>query len=430
MAFEEVAGDLGRAALGRAQEAAHVGLELGDVDGAALAQGVGLDVLVEALGGVELGAVAGQEVQLDERRVGGDPVAHDAGAVSWVAVEDQHDLAALGVLDEALEEVQKQRAGEALVEDAEAQRAGVGDRGDHVRLEALAGALGHRGLTDRRPRTPGAVIAAQAGLVGPQDLGALPVGALDDLRVALLKPRPDGLVGLLVGAAHRLLRAQAPGAQVAPDRVRADLDAEALADQVAHQRPRPQKPGQLELIGVVADDQPGDLLLLGVRELGVPAAPAAPPGVKRSITAAPMGAHPGADRVGRHRQQPRDLDLRTTLGDQRDRPPAKLLLSGLRQRAGVPIHDPNTTRNTNYLLRQALRSASKSSSYSVPWMTPKTHHVAWSWMPVTWPGRHTTAMIENDVGLDVQRVARCAVGSAEALLGREDVGTGQARAQL
>src|SRR4051812_1938182 len=286
VALAEVAGDLGGAALAGAREAPDVGLELADVERAALAQRVSLDVLVEALGGVELGAVAGQKVQLDELRVSGDPVAHEARAVSWVSVEDQHDLAALGVADQALEEVQKQRAGEALVEDAEAQRAGVGDRGDHVRLKALAGALGHRGLTDRRPRAPGAVIAAQAGLVGPQDLGALPVGALDDLRVALLKPRPDGLVGLLVGAAHRLLRAQAPGAQVAPDRVLADLDAQLAADQVAHQRPRPQKPGQLELIGVVGDDQPGDLLLLGVRELGVPAAPAAPPGVKRSITAA------------------------------------------------------------------------------------------------------------------------------------------------
>jgi hypothetical protein len=54
------------AALTGAQEAADVGFELGDIDGAAFAQGVGLDVLVEALGGVELGAVAGQEVQLDE----------------------------------------------------------------------------------------------------------------------------------------------------------------------------------------------------------------------------------------------------------------------------------------------------------------------------------------------------------------------------
>src|SRR4051794_32856069 len=95
-----------------------------------------------------------------------------------VTVEDQHDLAALGVLDQALEEVQEHGSGEALLKDAEAQRAGVGDRGDHVGLKALAGALGHRGLTDRRPRAPGTVIGAQARLVDPQDLGALAAGGL------------------------------------------------------------------------------------------------------------------------------------------------------------------------------------------------------------------------------------------------------------
>jgi len=63
-------------------------------------------------------------------------------------------------------------------------------------------------------------------------------------------------------------------------------------------------------------------------------------------------SNPVAHRVGRHRQQPCDVDLRTALADQRDRPPAKLFLSGLRQRAGVPVHARNATRNTNYLLRR------------------------------------------------------------------------------
>src|SRR3954452_1843854 len=40
MAFVEVAGDLGRSALAGAQEGSGVGLELGDVDGAALARRV------------------------------------------------------------------------------------------------------------------------------------------------------------------------------------------------------------------------------------------------------------------------------------------------------------------------------------------------------------------------------------------------------
>jgi hypothetical protein len=55
MALVEVACDFGGAALGGVQEATDVGLELCDVERAALAQGVGLDILVQTLGGVELG---------------------------------------------------------------------------------------------------------------------------------------------------------------------------------------------------------------------------------------------------------------------------------------------------------------------------------------------------------------------------------------
>src|ERR1019366_5065806 len=177
------------------------------------------------------------------------PVAHDAGAVGGVAVDDQHDLAALGAAHEALDEVQEQWSGEALLEDAEAQCAGVGDRGDHVRLEALAGALDDGGLTDWRPRGAGRVIGAHPQLVGPQDLGSVLARLALDLRVDLLEPGAYLRFGLRVGAPERLLRAEAPTAQVAPRGFLGDPDREALLDQLADQRPGPQEPGQLQLIG-------------------------------------------------------------------------------------------------------------------------------------------------------------------------------------
>jgi hypothetical protein len=49
------------------------------------------------------------------------------------------------------------------------------------------------------------------------------------------------------------------------------------------------------------------------------------------------------------------------------------------------------------VLADRLPFASNSSSYSTPWMTPNTHQVRWSWMRVTWPGRQTSAMIENEL---------------------------------
>jgi hypothetical protein len=93
----------------------------------------------------------------------------------------------------------------------------------------------------------------------------------------------------------------------------------------------------------------------------VPTTPPASPGIKRAITAAPVRPHPVADRVGRHRQQPRDLDLRPPAPNQHDRPPPKLHLSRLRQRTGIPIHTRNPTTNTNYLLRQISKSTEKQT---------------------------------------------------------------------
>ena len=69
-----------------------------------------------------------------------------------------------------------------------------------------------------------------------------------------------------------------------------------------------------------------------------------------------------------------------------------------------------------------FRSASKSSSCSTPWMTPKTHQVMWSWIRVICPGRQTSAMIENEPSGSTCSVWRgVVVGRAEALLGGEDV---------
>src|SRR5206468_9514053 len=91
--------------------------------GAAAAERVRLDVLVQELGRVELGAVAGQELQLDLLGVRRDPLTHLGRAVHRMAVEDQDDLLAVGLADQASEEVDQYRRGEALLEDAELQAA-------------------------------------------------------------------------------------------------------------------------------------------------------------------------------------------------------------------------------------------------------------------------------------------------------------------
>ncbi len=166
-------------------------------------QRVGLDVLVEHLGGVELGCVAGQEVQLDELGVGGDP----SRAVGGVAVHDEHELRPLLSFTRRRRKSRKIGPAKRSLKTRKRRVPVFETAAIMLALKRLPVPL-VRGLADRRPRPSGGVIRAQARLVGAQDRSALLARAALDLGVTLLKPTPDGLVGLLVGAAHRLLRAE------------------------------------------------------------------------------------------------------------------------------------------------------------------------------------------------------------------------------
>ena len=66
-------------------------------------------VVVEVLGGVQVGAVAGQVDDLEQRGVLGDEGARLLAAVAGVAVDDEDQLAAFGGLDQAAQEVDEDR---------------------------------------------------------------------------------------------------------------------------------------------------------------------------------------------------------------------------------------------------------------------------------------------------------------------------------
>ena len=76
-------------------------------------------------------------------------------------------------------------------------------------------------------------------------------------------------------------------------------------------------------------------------------------------------------------------------------------------------------------------SSMKSSSYSVPWITPKTHQVTWSWIARDLAGTPDECDDrKRAVGLGVEGVAPVAVGVSDALLGREHVGRRQMPLEL
>ena len=89
MFFLEQVLDKRRLLLAPMQMAADGGDHLGSVGWPALAQGVGLDVLVEQLIGVKLWAVAGQDDQAQSFRVGSHKALGKAGAMHRMPVHNQ-----------------------------------------------------------------------------------------------------------------------------------------------------------------------------------------------------------------------------------------------------------------------------------------------------------------------------------------------------
>ena len=114
----------------------------------ALAQCVGLDVLIEQLVGVQLGTVARQADQSKTMRVVGHEASGDGRPVYWMTIDDQIELA-LGLPQQALHEVDEHRVMKLALKHHERQGPAIGDRRDHVATKALSGRAHHRRLADR-----------------------------------------------------------------------------------------------------------------------------------------------------------------------------------------------------------------------------------------------------------------------------------------
>jgi hypothetical protein len=209
-----------------------------------------------------------------------------------------------------------------------------------------------------RPGAAGAVVGAQAHLVGPEDQRPSPAGAPLQLRVALLQPARHQLRVALERTPGRLLRAEPPDAQIPPRRLLGDREPEPALDQLADERPRPQEARQPELIGILLPDRLRDLRLLPRREHRLLAlAPAPRTRRQRLLAAAPMRSNPLVHRLPRHIQKPRHLSLRPSLPNKRDRAPTQLLLRRLRQPPRVPRpHTPDLTNPIGCLPSRSSKS--------------------------------------------------------------------------
>ena len=224
-----------------------------------------LEVGIEQFVGVELRAVTGQVEHLDVLAVVLEPGLHQTGVMHFQVVQHQEylgTLVLLGILNQPLHEVDQDAGGHGALEDLEAHRAPVGDAGDDRQsLAALVDTnLGR--LSDGRVTAPAHVVAAQAGLVGPVDLGPFGLGAALNLWVLLVKPAAHGRRLLFVGALNRFLRREAPAAKVQAHALQRQANAKALRDQQRHRLAAPQREVHLQLVRRVVDHQAANLALL------------------------------------------------------------------------------------------------------------------------------------------------------------------------
>ncbi|TWT45153.1 hypothetical protein RAS1_15750 [Phycisphaerae bacterium RAS1] len=332
--LEVIPDDVG-SALRVAEVALEIGDQLGFGGGPLAADGVGFDVVVQVLVGVQLGAVARQEEDADAVSVGVQPIARRGRAMHRMTVHDQ-EHAPPPLAQQAAAEADEDLGVERAFEDQEAQMAAVGDAGHQVGPEALPRAGNHWRDAAPAVAAAGLMIAARPELVAPVNLAVFGLGLLHDRRILLLLPALHGRRVAFVRPPQRLLRREAPALQVAARRSHRNVQAGALRDQVADRLARPEREGQLELIGRAVGDLPDDGRGLLRRQTRL-RRPAALLGAQRGDVAGLDLGQPGVDRGARDAERAgRDRLLRAA-ADRRDDANANLLLGLRRQPACIEL---------------------------------------------------------------------------------------------
>src|SRR5208282_314508 len=159
--------------------------------------------------------------------------------------------------------------------------------------------------------------------------------------IFFLEPFPYRSRILFVRSAHRLLRGQTPGSQVASHRPHRNLQSEFSRQQLLHCFPGPQRKGQAQLVRATAQNMAhrrGCLMGCQARNRR----PSAPSCFQRPPPCTLHQPHPAAHRPSRYPENPCRLGLRKTFLDGLDNAPAKVFLGFSRQRASILFFHAHT----------------------------------------------------------------------------------------
>jgi len=306
---------------------------LPEIPGTLAPHRVGLDVLIQKLVGVEIGAVPWEPEDADAISSLREPSLDVPRPVHGMTINDQEDRT-LRVAQQTLEESPIDPHGKGFPEDHERNATTIRDRGDHVAAKPLTRARDHRRLPTPAIGSPRLMVRAQTHLIAPVNRGTDPPGLASDGRILPLQPQPDLLGISFKRPPQGLLRGQIPPLQIpthGPDR---DPQTKSLPKELLNRFARPKSEGQPKLVRASAHDHPNDQRRCVGRQ---PRRPRTAPLLRPQSPQPPssLQPHPAIDRAPGDPEDPRGFGLGHTVEHGFDNPPAEILLRGGRQRTSI-----------------------------------------------------------------------------------------------
>ena len=299
--------------------------QLGLVSCPTSADGVALDVLIQKFVRIQFRAVARQEKQPDGLLSFFDPIKNSSGSMYRMSVNNQ-EYRAFILPDQAAHEIDKHLGVETPVENHKVQVSQVGVRLNHVAAKSFARNLDDWGLAFDSPSAAHRVIAAQSHFIAPVNSGSCLLGLLLDGWILGLQPVLNLGPVLLVCSAHRLLRTEAPTAQISADSAQCQGHSEFSFNECSDSLASPESKRQAQLVGIFATDQPGCPGCLKTFELAATSRPALGFGLESLLSVLLVSFQPFPDGDSGYAKEFGSLDLRFSIQNSLDSEPSDVFL--------------------------------------------------------------------------------------------------------
>src|SRR6266704_380455 len=217
------------------------------------------------------------------------------------------------------------------------------------------------------------------------NVGLLQSRQLSNRGVFFLQPFPHGHRILFVGSAHRLLRGQTPGSQIASHRPHRNFHSEPSRQQLLHRFPGPQGKGQAQLIRTTTENvahRRGRLMRSQSRN----GRPSSTPCFQRSTSGSFHKTHPAVHRTSSHPKNLSGLSLRKAFLNCLDYSSTKVFLRFCRQRASILSSHARHTNTSRSVCHLYYAPISMSGAFSLGKIPPpqerrETAHAAGSARP-------------------------------------------------